>query len=151
MNRSQPVLGYTDRSTVKLDFDDESLKTVKYWAFRATRWFRLRGFIILTSNKNHYHVVFDRKVSWEDNLSALGWFSVLSHNPKLKDYLVMQCVKRTSTLRVAPKDDKPAPRIVFRHGIQDNQIRIFLKYRTLIKRIQRSFKNAHLFVESGFP
>jgi len=43
----------------------------------------------------------------------------------------------SSTLRVAPKGDKPSPRVVFRYGSQDHQIKGFLKYRRLVKRIYR--------------
>jgi hypothetical protein len=57
LNPSPLGLGYTDKSTVKLDFDDAYFKFVKYWALRTMKWFKLRGFIILRSSKNHYHVV----------------------------------------------------------------------------------------------
>ena len=67
-------------------------------------------------------------------LSALGWFSVLSHNPKMKDYHVMQSVKMSSTLRVVPTKDKPSPRVIYRYGEQDHEIKNFLKHRQLIKR-----------------
>ena len=99
---------------------------------------RLSGFIILRSIKNCHHVVFDRYVSWEDSLSAVGWFSVLSHNPKVKDYLAIQRIKKASTLKVVPMKEKPSPRLVYRLGRQDHAIRDFLKYRQLIKRIHRS-------------
>ena len=43
----------------------------------------------------------------------------------------------SSTLRVAPKGDKPSPRIVFRYGSQDHGVKDFLRYRKLIKRIHK--------------
>jgi hypothetical protein len=46
----------------------------------------------------------------------------------------MQCIKRASTLRVSPKQTKPAPRIVFRHGNQDGEIAQFLRARRRVKR-----------------
>jgi hypothetical protein len=51
-----PMLGYTDKSTVKLDFDDVSFKFVKYWALRTLEWVRLRGFIVLKSSKQVSHL-----------------------------------------------------------------------------------------------
>ena len=51
LNHSKPILGYSHTSTVKLDFDDAEFKTVKHWALRAMKWFKLRGFIILKSTK----------------------------------------------------------------------------------------------------
>jgi len=85
-------------------------------------------------------MVFDRRVSWIKNLSIVAWVAVCSRNSKLKDWLAMQCVKGSSTLRVAPKGDKPSPRNVFRYGSQDHQIKAFLKYRKLIKRIKKGVK-----------
>jgi len=38
-------------------------------------------------------------------------------------------------LRVSPKGDKSSPRIVYRYGRQDREIRQFLAYRELIKGI----------------
>jgi hypothetical protein len=46
-----------------LDFDDRCFRYAKDWAFRTLKQFRLGGFVILKSSKNHYHVVFDRPVS----------------------------------------------------------------------------------------
>ena len=68
-------------------------------------------------------------------MSAIGWFSVLSHNPKVKDYLVMQCIKRASTLRVSAKGKKPSPRVVYRFGEQGHAVKEFWKTRRSIKRM----------------
>jgi hypothetical protein len=134
-NPSKPILGYSDTSTVKLDFDDTPFKTVKYWALRATKWFRLRGFIILRSSKNHYHVVFDRSVTWERNLPIVAWVALESGNPKLQRYLTMQCIKESSTLRVSSKANKASPRIVYRHGRENREIRNFLICRGAVNKI----------------
>jgi len=110
---ASPILGYTDTATVKLDFDDTSFRTVRYWAFRTMRWFNLHGFIILKSRANCYHVVFDRAVSWSKNLHIVAWVSLLSRNERVTTYCLMQCIKESSTLRVSPKGEKPSPRIVY--------------------------------------
>jgi len=134
-NPSMPVLGYSDKSTVKLDFDDTLFKTVKYWALRAMNWFKLRGFIILRSSKNHYHVVFDRSVTWERNMYVVAWIALESKNSKLQRYLTMQCIKESSTLRISTKGEKPSPRIVFRYGKHDQEIKSFLQRRKSLKRL----------------
>lgn len=131
------VLGFTDIETVMLDFDKTPFKDVKYWAMRTMKWFKLEGFIILRSSKNNYHVVFNRKVSWSENMKIVAWISLLSHNPMLEKWFVMQCIKEGSTLRISPKMNKPAPRIVYRYGKQEKQIREFLVSRKLIKDIMR--------------
>ena len=140
LSPSLPVLGYSDKSTVKLDFDDTPFKKVKYWALRAMRWFRLKGFVILKSSENHYHVVFDRSVTWERNMHIVAWVALESGNEKLRSYLVMQCIKESSTLRISNKGEKPSPRIVFRFGKQDKQVKYFLSWRKQIKEIILSLK-----------
>jgi hypothetical protein len=127
------VLGITDKVTVKLDFDDIPFKTVKYWAERTCSWFKLDGFIILKSSEDHYHVVFDRRVAWKTNVHIMSWVAMLSKSEKLKDYVLMQGIKESSTLRVGPKGEKPSPRIVFYYGKQDGEVRYFLKKREELK------------------
>jgi len=138
------ILGFTDRNTVKLDFDNTPFKTVKYWAIRTMRWFRLKGFIILKSSKKSYHVVFDKKVSWEKNVKIMAWVSLLSQNKNLQKWFIMQCIKGSSTLRVSAKTEKPEPRIVYRYGSQNGQIAEFLAYRSLIKGIIRKLQKEPL-------
>jgi hypothetical protein len=134
------ILGITDQETVKLDFDNTPFRTVKYWAMRTMKWFKLKGFIILKSSENSYHVVFDRKVSWKENVKIMAWVSLLSQNKNLQKWFIMQCIKEGSTLRVSAKKEKPEPRIVFRFGSQTNQIAEFLAYRKVVKSIVRKLQ-----------
>ena len=134
-SKAEPILGFTDRNTVKLDLDNMSFKSAKDWAILVLEKHKLKGFVILKSSKKCYHVVFDRYVSWDENLSIVGWVAILSKNIKVKDYALMQSIKMSSTLRVAPKGNKPSPRIVYRYGRQNHAIKDFLEYRQLIKRI----------------
>jgi len=134
------VLGYTDEETVMLDFDNTSFKTVRYWAARGLKWFKLEGYIILKSSTNNYHVVFNRKVSWKKNMKIVSWMALLSNNPMLQKWFLMQCIKEGSTLRISPKREKGSPRIVFRYGKENSQIESFLKYRKLVKNMIRKLK-----------
>jgi hypothetical protein len=131
------IIGYTDTETVKLDFDDTPFSTVRYWANRAMRWFKLGGFIVLKSSEDCYHVLFDRKVSWVENVKIMAWACLVSKHRKLTGWFILQCIKPGSTLRVSPKGVKPSPRIVYRYGGQDGEITRFLRYRRLIKGIMR--------------
>jgi len=134
------ILGYTDNETVMLDFDNTPFRDVKYWALRAMKWFKLTGFIILKSSENNYHVVFNRKVSWSENMKIVAWLSLLSHNPMLEKWFLMQCIKEGSTLRVSSKRDKPSPRIIYRYGKENEQIREFIVERRHIKRIMKKLE-----------
>jgi hypothetical protein len=138
LNPEPPMLGYTDKSTVKLDFDDVPFKLVKYWAIRAMKWFRLRGFIILKSSKNHYHVLFDKSVTWKKNMHIVAWVCLESKNEGLKKWFLMQCIKESSTLRVSSKNEKPSPMVVIRYNKQDNEISRFLEWRKFIKSINKN-------------
>jgi len=137
---SHCILGYTDQETVMVDFDNTPLKTVKKWASRAMKWFKLEGYIILRSSLNNYHAIFNRRVSWKENMKIVGWVALLSNNPMLQKWFLMQCIKEGSTLRVSSKREKPSPRIVFRYGRENCQIEGFLKYRELTKNIIRKLK-----------
>ena len=140
LSRGKPVFGLTDDEAVMIDFDNTSLKTVKYWAIRTLKFHKLEGFIILKSSKNSYHVVFNRSVDWSENMRIVAWVSLLTHNKGTQTYHLMQCIKQSSTLRVSAKKQKPSPRIIYRYGKQDGQIRTFLDYRKLIKRILRKLE-----------
>jgi hypothetical protein len=47
----------------------------------------------------------------------------------------MQCFKKESTLRLGTKGVKGCPRIVFRFGSQNGEVRNYLFYRRMIKAI----------------
>ena len=129
------IFGYTDTVTVKLDFDDMPFKQVRYWALRTMRWFKLEGFLILKSSIDCYHVLFNRKVSWEENVEIMAWVCLITKHQKLTGWFILQCIKKGSTLRISPKRNKLSPRVVCRYGKQDKEINNFFAYRKLIKRI----------------
>lgn len=144
-----PVLGDWSRDTVRLDFDDTQLGEVKLWDFRALYWFKLEGFIILRSSQKTYIVkkkgeifhqfikasyltIFDRPVKWDLNVRIMNWVALESGNIGLQRYVRMQCIKRSSTVRISPKGKKPSPKIVFRYGSQNGQIKKFLETREFV-------------------
>jgi hypothetical protein len=143
------VYGDWSKDTVRLDFDDTQLGEVKLWAFRALNWFKLDGFIILRSSqktyvvkkkgevfyryiKASYHIIFDRPVKWNLNVRIMNWVALESGNFGLQRYVRMQCIKRSSTVRISPKEKKPSPKVVFRYGKQDGQIAKFLETRQFV-------------------
>ena len=153
---SRLVWGDWDKETVRLDFDSTTLGEVKLWAYRVCFWFRLQGFIILRSSMKEYVVkenakkkgkpvyrylkgsylgVFDRPLRWETNVEVMNWIALESGNAGLQRYVRMQCIKRTSTVRISRKKgkhEKPIPRIVFKFGKQDRQVKKFLETRRFI-------------------
>ena len=82
-------------------------------------------------------MIFNKRVTWSENMKIVAWVVLVSHKEKLKTWLVMQCRKEWSTLRVVPKGKKPAPRVVYCEGDQGGQIAGYLEYRRLARRIWR--------------
>ena len=79
-------------------------------------------------------MVFNRRVDWAENMSIVAWVSLQSNNQNMLRYLRMQCIKKASTLRVGPKGEKPSPRIVYREGNEDTQIKEYLETRNFLKK-----------------
>ena len=71
-------------------------------------------------------------------MQVVAWVAELSGNFGLQKWHRMQCIKVGSTLRISSKGEKAPPRIVFREGEEDEQIREFLKFRKLIKKSIRT-------------
>ena len=134
---SIPIFGFTDRETVKLDFDDTPLWLVVYCSMRACLWFKLEGGVILKSSKGSYHVIFNRPVSWSRNVHIMDWVGRLSKIESVRNYALMQGIKESSTLRVGPKGDKSTPRVAYRWGKQNGQVKAYLRERREINKITK--------------
>lgn len=136
IKKAYPIIGEDSRTTCRVDFDNTPLKKVKYWAFRALEWFKhdhlgkldLEGFVILRSSRKNYHLLFNHTLSWRKNLHVVAWIAQQSKNKKISSWLLFQCIKESSTFRIGRKGKKKAPRVVFRYGKQDNEIKDFLVY-----------------------
>jgi hypothetical protein len=143
------VFGDWDTDTVRLDFDDTPLEEVKLWSLRASLFFDLEGFLVLQSSmknyvvkqkgrifyrfrKGSYLVIFNRPVDWSFNVHIMNWVALESESVNLQKYVRMQCIKETSTVRISAKGKKPIPKIVFRYGLQDKQVKKFLETRRLL-------------------
>jgi hypothetical protein len=110
-------LGEIDR-IAQCEFDNTTLPEVKYWAFRANKWFHQDGFIILQSSVKHYrpikehgkiiytytranyHVVFNRPVRLETASHIRAWLGLESGNEGTRKYALMQDIKQSSTIRL---------------------------------------------------
>ena len=50
-------------------------------------------------------------------------------------YLLMCWIKTVSCLRISNKNEKPRPRIVFKFGKQDNEIKNYLQFRKCLRSV----------------
>jgi hypothetical protein len=134
LKAGKAIVGYTDTSTVKLDCDKFTYKKTKYTALRVCKWFKLQGFIILKSSYKNYHVLFNKAVSWRQNQAVMGWACYITgFNLPLLRYLAMQCIKKSSTLRISGKGRKKPPKVIYRYGLQNCMIRHYLRTRREIR------------------
>jgi len=69
-------------------------------------------------------------------MHIVSWIAQQSKSRKVSVFALMQCIKESSTLRLGSKGDKPFPRVVFRFGKQDGEIRSYLKFRGTVRRIE---------------
>jgi hypothetical protein len=121
--KASSIFSFSDVETIKLDFDDASFRDVKYWVPRTMKWFKLKGFVIPKTSATYYHVVFDRRTSWSENMHVVTWVALLSHNKGLAKWFLMQCIKGCSTLQVSSKREKPPPRVVCKSGEQNENVK----------------------------
>jgi len=129
MERRGGVVGYTDRETIKLDLDGTVYKRVKKIADYCVVAYHLEGYVILQSSKNNYHVVFDKNVSWEENVRIMAWVAYKFGKESYTRWFVLQVIKTASTLRIGNKGEKPRPRIVHKFGRQSEEIKNFREHR----------------------
>ncbi|MFX0199610.1 MAG: hypothetical protein ACFFCW_26100 [Candidatus Hodarchaeota archaeon] len=106
-----------------------------------------KGEVVYEYKLGSYLVVFDRPVRWKTNVRIMNWVALLSGNPNFQRYVHMQCIKGTSTVRISGKKGKrvkPVPKVVFRFGRQERQIKKFLETRKFVldslKRIKKKAK-----------
>jgi len=142
-NHYRPFVGITDDETVMLDLDNCTFKQAQALGLRIMQWHKLGGLALLRSSKGHYHLIFDRRVDWSENIKVVAWAALVSHNAGLNKWLIMQCIKQASTLRIQPKRNKPAPRLVYKYGSQQQQIKAFLEFRTMVRKIVKQIGGTH--------
>lgn len=58
MLRASSILGFTDSATIRLDFDDMRIESVKYWALKINGKPKLGGGMILRLSEDAYHMAF---------------------------------------------------------------------------------------------
>jgi len=127
------IIGFTDQDTVKLDLDGIPIDGSEMIADYLLTRFGLEGYIILNSSGDNHLVLFNRPVTWEDNTHIMGFASWMIKTEDFNRWLVMQLIKKSSTVRVSAKGDKPAPVQVLEKGTVDNCIQRYRQFVKLVK------------------
>jgi hypothetical protein len=145
------VLGDHDTDIVKVDWDERPYTEVKLFSRLMNERYHLDGLAILQSSTKHhkvrdetlekfayeyitksYHTVFNRPVSHLELNSILAWLCIFTKDNKLITWFLLQNIKGTYTLRLGFKGKKKPPKIVYRYGNQDKQIKKFLSNRAFV-------------------
>lgn len=74
-------------------------------------------------------------------MHIISWIAQQSKSRKVSGFVLMQCIKESSTLRLGCKGEKPFPRVVFRFAKQGGEIRNYLKFRGTVQRIEHDTQN----------
>lgn len=113
------ITGFTTSNGLMLDLDrttfQESKQIAEYWNIK----FQLQQYLIIESSPFNYHVIFGFKTDdWGFICSMLGkiaWhYHFYNHNskPQLTNWILLQIIKGSQTLRISMKNKKPVPKIV---------------------------------------
>lgn len=138
------VWGDWDKETVRLDFDDTSLGEVKLWAYRALKWFRLDGFVILRSSmkeyvvknkgkvfyrylKGSYLVIFDKPVKWETNVKVMNWVALESGNVNLQNMSVCNALNKLQQLEFQIRKRSLFLKLFLGLGLKIDKLRSILR------------------------
>ena len=87
------IFGLDWESHQQLKSKRSRFRGVKQLARRALEFWGLADFVVLRSSEGSYQVVFDRPVSWRENMQVVAWTVLDSGCEELKRWLVMQCRK----------------------------------------------------------
>lgn len=144
------ILGITDRFTVMLDLDNIKFKDAKRLCILACVWYKLEGFVLLRSSRNHYHVIFNKPMkSWRKTVNIISRIAVKTKNPEVYKWVLMQIIKKASTLRISHKGNKPIPKIVYSYGKLDKQVKAFLSVRNdVIRFLLKDLLDSRVFVDA---
>jgi hypothetical protein len=147
------VLGDWDTDMLKIDWDERFFCEVRRFSMILVKKYPVlgSGFIILQSSvKTHkirnddftkiaytyksksFHTVFNGKVTKDELDSILAWLCLFTKDNGLITWFLLQLIKGTYTLRIGFKGKKRPPKIVYRYGNQDKQIKKFLENRNFI-------------------
>jgi len=151
------VLGDWHNDILKIELDNCFIRTqAVHVGHMVNNRFDMNGFIIeQSSTKTHkaksiegdktvyryrtkgFHIIWNRKVTPLECKSIQSWvYMHIKRNwntiEELDNWLHMQDIKQTDSLRIGFKGKKKPPKIVYRWGNQDGQIAKFLENRKFI-------------------
>lgn len=121
VKRNYYTIGFTTPKGLCLDLDDISLKKSEKLANFLLKKYKLQGYLLIKSSPKHYHVVFNKYLSWKRTLQ------ILARVFKCIEWALWQIRKGEITLRISPKKGKNLPKIIKCVGKTDKLIKDYLE------------------------
>lgn len=121
MKRNYYTIGFTTTKGLCLDLDDISQRKAERLANFLLKKHKLQGYLLIESSPKHYHVVFNKYLSWRKTLQ------ILSRIYKCVEWLLWQIRKGEITLRISAKKGKNLPKIIKCIGKKDKLIKDYLE------------------------
>jgi len=115
------TVGFTTTKGLCLDLDDITEKKAKRLTEFLLNKYKLEGYILIKSSKKHYHVVFNRYLTWKKTLQ------ILVNIHKCLNWMLWQIRKGEITLRISTKKAKNKPIILLTKGQTDKLISDYLQ------------------------
>lgn len=128
------IVGYTSDRTAMLDLDGVTRNEAIELADELLLRFKLRGYVILKSSCDGWHVVFDRRLSWKNVLRVI--FAAPPCRRRWNGHLSwaeLQAIKGFATLRICRKGHKDSPRVFHGRGFGTNQVAEYFLCRKKLK------------------
>ena len=113
-------IGFTTKKGLCLDLDYLSERKTKKLTETLYKKHKLEGYLIIKSSPKHYHVVFNRYLSWRKTLQ------ILSTVYSCFEWMQWQIRKGEITLRISTKKGKNKPKIIRQKGQTDKLINDYL-------------------------
>ena len=115
------TVGFTTTKGLCIDLDNITEKKAKKLIEYLLNKHKLQGYLLLKSSKNHYHVVFNRYLTWKKTLQILVGIYIC------RMWMLWQIKKGEITLRISTKNGKNKPQIIYTKGKTDKLINDYLQ------------------------
>jgi len=114
-------IGFVSDKGLMLDLDDCTQKKALSIAEHLLEKHKLEGYLLIKSSPKHYHVVFNRYLSWK-KISQILFNQYICIR-----WAIWQMRKGELTLRVSEKNNKNLPKIIKQKGKTDKLISDYLE------------------------
>jgi hypothetical protein len=133
--KNTPITGFTTNTGLMLDLDRTTKEEAQAIAMKYCNIYQLEGYLLVESSPPfNFHVIFNKYLEWPQVCSYLckiAWnYHYYQHQtkPNLTNWILLQIIKQSQTLRISKKQKKHKPKLKIGYGLQDKLIKDYLTY-----------------------